>query len=139
MIVRKHTKRDQHYADTALTIGRRAQRVIEEEELPWEETDHKAEEEEVIIRGEAEEEEEEIITRDKMDIIETTRDKTGILEEIIDGMQDKHHMRMEDKTLVNMKKANLTTVDTQIMEVGMVDMTSPTGICLLYTSPSPRD
>ena len=127
MIVRKHIKQDQHYANTALTTGQGAPQVREEDELPWEETDHKAEEEEVIIRGEAEVEEEEVITRDKMDILETTREIKVISEEVIGAMQDKHFMRMEDKTLVNMKKDNLTIVDIQIMEGGMVDMMSPIG------------
>ena len=66
-----------------------------------------------------------------MDIIEIIRDKTGISEEIIEGMQGKLHMKMEDKTLVSMKKAILTTVDTKIMEVGMMGMTSPTGIIVM--------
>ena len=127
MIVKKHTKQDQHYADTALIIGPRVHRVIEAEEILWEETDHKAEEEEIIIRGEAEVEEEEVITKDRMDILETTREIKVISEEIIGAMQDKHFMRMEDRTLVNMKMDNLTIVDIQIMEDGTVDMTSPTG------------
>ena len=54
MIVKKHTKQDQHYAGTALLIGRRAYRVTEEEELLWKETDHKGEEVEVTTKGEAE-------------------------------------------------------------------------------------
>ena len=64
MIVKKHTKQDQHYAGTALLIGRRAYRVAEEEKLILEETDHKAEEEDVTIKGETEVEEEDVITKD---------------------------------------------------------------------------
>ena len=127
MIVKKHTKQDQHCADTAPIIGPRVHRVIEVEEILWEETDHKAEEEEVIIRGEVEAEDKEVITEDRMDILETTKGIKVISEEIIEAMQDKHFMRMEDKTLVNMKMDNLTIVDIQIMEDGTVDMISPTG------------
>ena len=42
-------------------------------------------------------------------------------------MQDKHFMKMEDKTSDNMKMYNLITVDTQIMVDGTVDTTSRTG------------
>ena len=42
-------------------------------------------------------------------------------------MQDKHFMKMEDKTSDNMKIYNLITVDTQIMVDGKVDTTSRTG------------
>ena len=127
MIVKRHTKQDQHYAGTALIIGPRVHRVIEAEEILWEETDHKAEEEEVIIRGEVEVEDKEVITEDRMDILETTKGIKPISEEIIEEVQDKHFMRMEDKTLVNMKMDNLTTVDTQITVDGTVDTTPPTG------------
>ena len=123
MIVKKHTKQDQHYADTALIIGPRVHRVIEAEEILWEETDHKAEEEEVIIRGEVEVEDKEVITEDRMDILETTKGIKAISEEITEEMQDKHFMKKED----NMKMDNLTTVDTQITVDGTVDMTPQTG------------
>ena len=126
MIAKKHTKQDQHYADTALTIGPRVHRVTEAEEILWEETDHKAEEEEVIIRGEVEAEDKEVITED-LDILETTKGIKAISEEVIEEMQDKHSMKMEDKTSANMKMDNSTTVDTQITVDGTVDMTSPTG------------
>ena len=33
MIAKKHTKQDQHYADTALTIGPRVHRITEAEEI----------------------------------------------------------------------------------------------------------
>ena len=95
MIVKKHTKQDQHYADTAPIIGPRVHRVIEVEEILWEETDHKAEEEEVIIREEVEAEDKEVITGD-LDILETTKGIKAISEEIIEEMQDKHSMKMED-------------------------------------------
>ena len=126
MIVKKHTKQDQHYADTALIIGPRVHRVIEVEEILWEETDHKAEEEEVIIREEVEAEDKEVITGD-LDILETTKGIKAISEEITEEMQDKHFMKKEDKTSDNMKMDNLTTVGTQITVDGTVDMTSPTG------------
>ena len=105
MIVKRHIKRDQRYANTALITGQRACRVIEEEELLWEETDHKVEEEDTSIKGEAEVEEEETSIKDKMDIIETTR-TMEILEEISGEMQDRPHTKMGDKILANMKKAN---------------------------------
>ena len=123
MIAKKHTKQDQHYADTALTIGPRVHRVTEAEEILWEETDHKAEEEEVIIRGEVEVEDKEVITEDRMDILETTKGIKAISEEVIEEMQDKHSMKMEDQTSGNMKMDSLTTVDTQITVDGTVDMT----------------
>ena len=122
MIVKKHTKQDQHCADTAPIIGPRVHRVIEVEEILWEETDHKAEEEEVIIREEVEAEDKEVITGD-LDILETTKGIKAISEEIIEEMQDKHFMKKEDKTSGNMKMDNLTTVDTQITVDGTVDMT----------------
>ena len=127
MIAKKHTKQDQHYADTALIIGPRVHRVIEAEEILWEETDHKAEEEEVIIRGEVEAEDKEVITEDRTDILETTKGVKVTSEEVTEEMQDKHFMKMEDKTSDNMKIYNLITVDTQIMVDGKVDTTSRTG------------
>ena len=123
MIAKKHTKQDQHYADTALTIGPRVHRVTGAEEILQEETDHKEEEEEIIIKGEVEAEDKEVITEDRMDILETTKGIKAISEEITEEMQDKHFMKKEDKTSDNMKMDNLTTVDTQITVDGTVDMT----------------
>ena len=128
MIVKKHIKQDQPYADTVLITGQRAHQVTEEEEHLWEETDHKVEEEEISIKGEAEAEEEEVSIRDKMDTTEVIIDRMEISEETLEEMQGKPHMKMEDKISDSMKKVNLTTVDTQIMEVGMMDMMLLLGI-----------
>ena len=131
MIAKKYIKQDQHYADTVPTIGPRVHRVTGAEEILQEETDHKEEEEEIIIKGEVEAEDKEVITEDRTDILETTKGAKVTSEEVTGEMQDKYFMRMEDKTLVNMKTDNLTIVDIQIMEDGTVDMTSPTGTVVM--------
>ena len=127
MIAKKYIKRDQHYANTIPTIGPRVHRVTEVEETLKEETDHKEEEEEIIIRGEVEAEDKEVITEDRTDILETTKGIKVTSEEVTGEMQDKHLMKMEDKTSDNMKMYNLITVDTQIMVDGTVDTTFRTG------------
>ena len=118
MIAKKHIKQDQRYANTAPTIGPRVHQVTEAEEIPWEETDHRAEAEEVIIREEVEVEDKEVTTGD-LDILGTTKGVKAISEE----MQDKHFMKMEDKTSDNMKMESLTTADIQITVDGTVGMT----------------
>ena len=123
MIAKKHIKQDQRYADTVPTIGPRVHRVTEAEETLQEETDHKEEEEEIIIKGEVEAEDKEVITEDRTDILETTKGIKVTSEEVTGEMQDKHLMKMEDKTSDNMKVDSLTTVDTQITVDGTVDMT----------------
>ena len=128
MIAKKYTKQDQHYADTVQITGQRVHKGTEEEELPREGIDHKVEEEETSIKGEAEAEEEEVSIRDKMDTTEIIRARMEVSGETLEGMRDKPHMKMEDKISASMKKANLTTVDTQIMEVGMMDMMLLLGI-----------
>ena len=131
MIAKKYIKQDQHYADTVPTIGPRVHRVTGAEEILQEETDHKEEEEEIIIKGEVEAEDKEVITEDRTDILETTKGAKVTSEEVTGEMQDKYFMKMEDKTLDNMKMYNLITVGTQIMVDGTVDTTSRTGIAAM--------